>query len=335
MGGGERYLFSLAGALAESHDVVMAGPALPDRAALASFGLPTTMPMVEMPTTAFTAASRRYHTTAYLTNYFPRPSLAGRRLVVAQFPFRALARTPRRVLEEAALARSQVIVYSQFARQWVRHRWHRDATVVPPAVALGNYHPDAKQKLILAVGRFFAGEGNLKRQDVLIEAFAALPRATRRRWRLVLAGGAGPDSGTRAYLDQLQDMARGLPVDIVPNVSCRCLGELYSEAALFWHAAGFGRPDNEPERAEHFGMTTVEAMSHGVVPLVHRDGGQPETVDPSVGWLWRSEDELLAATEEAIEDAPERARRAAAAHRASRRFGEEAFRSAVRRLLRS
>jgi glycosyltransferase involved in cell wall biosynthesis len=45
---------------------------------------------------------------------------------------------------------------------------------------------------------------------------------------------------------------------------------------------------------EHFGISTVEAMSAGGVPVVYNGGGLPEIVrDGKDGFLWKSTDELI------------------------------------------
>ena len=54
---------------------------------------------------------------------------------------------------------------------------------------------------------------------------------------------------------------------------------------------------------EHFGITTVEAMAHGCVPVVVRLGGQLEIVQDGVnGRLWGSLGELVAITRELMAD---------------------------------
>jgi glycosyltransferase involved in cell wall biosynthesis len=108
--------------------------------------------------------------------------------------------------------------------------------------------------------------------------------------------------------------------------------ELYATSALFWHAAGFGvREDRHPERLEHFGIVTVEAMMHGAVPLVVPAGGQAEIVqDGRTGRHWRTVEELVARSRELIAD-PDRAaelRDAAAAE--ARRYDTARFRETVR-----
>ena len=54
---------------------------------------------------------------------------------------------------------------------------------------------------------------------------------------------------------------------------------------------------------EHFGISTVEAMSAGAVPIVYRGGGQVEIVrDDENGMLWKTIDELTTKTRTIIED---------------------------------
>jgi glycosyltransferase involved in cell wall biosynthesis len=47
---------------------------------------------------------------------------------------------------------------------------------------------------------------------------------------------------------------------------------------------------------EHFGMTTVEAMAAGCVPLVMNKGGQKEIINVNSGILWNSIGELSQTT---------------------------------------
>ena len=103
-------------------------------------------------------------------------------------------------------------------------------------------------------------------------------------WRLIVAGG-GLKKPTEIYnamgeIDQKQ-------VQFVYNPSFPELSRLYGQASIYWHAAGFGEDlAVHPEKAEHFGMTTVEAMSAGAVPLVYAGGGQKEIIMDGVNGRW-------------------------------------------------
>jgi glycosyltransferase involved in cell wall biosynthesis len=235
------------------------------------------------------------------------------------------------------LRRYHRVVYSAFARDWLRRRWGVDAVVIHPAVELGGEEATPKARVILAVGRFLgraSDQWNNKRQDVLIDAFAQLPEEVRVQWRLVLAGGVAPSPEMDAYLEGLRAKAKGLDVTLEVNVAPERLQALLGMARLFWHASGFDRPPSAPERAEHFGISTAEAMSHRVIPLVFADGGQVEIVEPHCGRLWRSVAELVdqttnlaRATDRQLDDL------GAAARAASLRFGRDRFDREVRELI--
>jgi glycosyltransferase involved in cell wall biosynthesis len=54
-----------------------------------------------------------------------------------------------------------------------------------------------------------------------------------------------------------------------------------------------------PELTEHFGISTVEAISAGCIPLVVGRGGQPEIVtNPDL--LWQTIEELIEKTQAVI-----------------------------------
>jgi glycosyltransferase involved in cell wall biosynthesis len=77
---------------------------------------------------------------------------------------------------------------------------------------------------------------------------------------------------------------------------------------------------------EHFGMTTVEAMAAGCVPVVIDKAGQREIVRHGVdGYRWSTLDELESYTRALARDDDLRERLAASAVERARMFSEEAF----------
>ena len=109
----------------------------------------------------------------------------------------------------------------------------------------------------------------------------------------------------------------------------------YRQAAVYWHAAGYGEDEERaPIRAEHFGITTVEAMAAGCVPVVVARGGQPELVTHGVdGFLWQTLDELGACTLALLRDKDLRQTMAAAARQSARRFDPAEFATTLSRTL--
>jgi glycosyltransferase involved in cell wall biosynthesis len=103
-------------------------------------------------------------------------------------------------------------------------------------------------------------------------------------------------------IDKWKKDAEGFPIEIITNVEHEKLKMIYGKAKIYWHAAGFGEDlAKHPERAEHFGIAPVEAMSAGAVPVVINAGGIPEIVtEGKDGLVWTTEGELVASTEKLI-----------------------------------
>jgi glycosyltransferase involved in cell wall biosynthesis len=222
-----------------------------------------------------------------------------------------------------------VICQSEYVRTWVRERWKRDSLVVNPPIDIPASEPDwsAKRNIIVSVGRFFSG-GHSKRHDVLVQVFKGL-HDSGHRWELHLVGSAHRDRAVDVeYLERVQAMARGYPIHIHADASRQELEDLYRRSAIYWHAAGYGAdPDREPAALEHFGMTTAEAMGHGVVPIAIGLGGQVEVVEDSVsGFLWTSLGELRSRTLRLMSDADTRRQMGEAARQRSRFFSRSEFR---------
>ena len=143
-------------------------------------------------------------------------------------------------------------------------------------------------------------------------------------------GGVHADPSSTAHLEALRERARGLAVHFHPNADAAELEDLYRRGALFWHAAGYG--ESRPERREHFGITTVEAMAHGCVPIVVSLGGQREIVsDGRNGRLWSTVDELISVTTELMGDQEQAERLGAEAVSGALRFSKEIFLANIRR----
>lgn len=222
-------------------------------------------------------ASRRYDLIFFLTDGSVPTTLAKRNILHFQIPFQHLN------ISGWKLSRYQAIVCnSLFTKRFIDSSVGRRAQVIYPPVATSLFKRQEKEKLILSVGRFH----KLKKQDVLIEVFNKLNENT---WRLVLAGGL-LDADRDYFAALKRHAAKG--IEFLPNISFRELKNLYAKATIYWHAAGYNETD--PQRMEHFGITTVEAMAAGCVPIVFDGGGLPEIVeDGKVGYLWKTPEDLI------------------------------------------
>lgn len=230
---------------------------------------------------------------------------------------------------------SQVVANSEFTRHWVREYWDREAQVINPPIELP-VRPElsAKQPWILGTGFFSPPEPtsgdawSYKRQEVLIDSFKALHDGGLRGWELHLAGHMLETPAVRSFFAGLQARAAGYPVHFHPNCPHAELLDLFRRSTVFWHATGYGISEEEhPERMEHFGMATVEAMGWGCVPVVVRKGGQPEIVETGrSGFLWDTLEEMQAATRYLASDARMCGELAASAIARAQSFGLERFR---------
>jgi glycosyltransferase involved in cell wall biosynthesis len=227
-----------------------------------------------------------------------------------------------------------MLANSHFTQRWIARRFGRASELLYPPVQVGQFRPGRKKQQIISVGRFFV-EGHSKKQLDMIHVFRRLCDAGLTGWEYHLAGGTHHDPVSTRYLEDCRDAAAGYPITVHPNAPLDELVDRYAESALYWNATGYGEdPDVEPDRFEHFGMTTVEAMASGCVPLSYARAGQPEVIEQhGSGILWETFTDLGDATLALIGDPTRRARMAAAAVERSKRFTYEHFSETFQRLL--
>lgn len=215
---------------------------------------------------------------------------------------------------------------SEYTRHWIRQYWRRESEVLYSPINVDAFHPLPKRHQILSVGRFFAGQHN-KKHLTLIETFKNMLDQGLTGWEFHLAGGTTPGDDHAAHLAKIKAAAAGYPIHIHTNIPFPKLTQLYGESAIYWHASGYGEDEKlNPEKFEHFGITTVEAMASGCVPVVIDNGGQPEIVSHSIdGYLWHTLDELQRYTRNLIDDPATREKMAVSALERSRRYAKQNF----------
>lgn len=191
---------------------------------------------------------------------------------------------------------TRIIGNSAFTGRYVKAYWDREVTLINPPIELPSA-PDLREKKqwILAAGFFCKPNGgpgdpwSYKRHEVLIDTFRELCDGGLKGWELHLAGHVLPPTpDVFEYVEGLRRRAQGYPIHLHPNCPHPELMSLYRGASILWHATGYGLDEHEhPERMEHFGMVTAEAMGWGCVPIVINKGGQPEIVEHGrSGLLW-------------------------------------------------
>lgn len=171
-------------------------------------------------------------------------------------------------------------------------------TVIYPPVEILNQDL-IKENIILHVGRFRViniKNDDYKKQQMMIDTFKKMIDKGLKNWKFVVATSVNDEDDPK--FAKMLKSANGYPVEFIVNKSNRELWKVYNKAKIYWHASGFGEDlDEHPEYAEHFGISTVEAMGAGCVPIVINAGGQKEIVENGEnGFLWDSIDELMELT---------------------------------------
>jgi glycosyltransferase involved in cell wall biosynthesis len=163
-----------------------------------------------------------------------------------------------------------------------------------------------------------------KCQLEMVDCFRALETQLPAAWELICAGVVESTD----YFQQVSLAASRAKVTMRVDLPFSELRLWYGRAKIFWHAMGLHSAveQREPSALEHFGMSTVEAMAAGCVPVVIDRGGQREIVEHGKsGFLWNTVEELKYYTLRLVFDDALRDRMSLAAIVRARRFSVDNF----------
>jgi len=197
----------------------------------------------------------------------------------------------------------KIFCNSKFTKKFIDNKLNVRSEILYPPVDL-HVQNLKKENVILHVGRFDVNEQgvNYKKQDVMIEMFKKMVDAGLKDWKFKLV--LGVMEKDKDKLTRLEKLAEDYPVEFIVNISNKELWEHYSKAKIYWHATGLGEDlERYPEKAEHFGITTVEAMGSGCVPVVFNAGGQREIIENDLnGYLCDTKEDFISKTMALIKD---------------------------------
>mgnify|MGYP005850130751 FL=1 len=237
--------------------------------------------------------ARGYDLLVYITGDIPPACPAERGILFVQFPYNADESIrlddnghPLRAADREKLRRiaswDATLCPSGHVGRWIEKRWTVSPEVVYPPAEIQGIVSTEKTNTILTVGRFYA-TGPIKKHAVMVQAFRDMCDEGLTGWKLIVAGGTHPRKDHQEYFRNIVKMSEGYPIDIRNDLTFSEVGAFYQQASIYWHATGCGEdPCTKPELFEQFGMTIVEAMACGAVPVVINGGGPAEIVQDGV-----------------------------------------------------
>ncbi|KKQ42853.1 MAG: hypothetical protein US59_C0003G0018 [Candidatus Levybacteria bacterium GW2011_GWB1_37_8] len=198
----------------------------------------------------------------------------------------------------------KIFCNSYFTKSFIDKKLDVKSDVLYPPVNLHVVKNMEKENIILHVGRFDVDfhESNYKKQDVMIDIFKKMIDAGLKNWKFKLV--IGVRDGDEEKLNKLRTISEGYPIELIVNIPNQKLWEYYSKAKIYWHATGYGENlQKYPEKAEHFGISTVEAMGSGCVSVAFNAGGQKEIIeDNKNGYLCNNIEDFISKTNALIKD---------------------------------
>jgi glycosyltransferase involved in cell wall biosynthesis len=201
---------------------------------------------------------------------------------------------------------------SNYTKDFVARKWGRESTTLYPPCPIDLYKNlhGSREDLVLTIGRVVPE----KRMDVFLEMARRLPNV-----RFAIIASVAQDR--ESYFRHLKSTA---PENVSFAMSpLRKVRDLLARAKVYVHCA----------RGEHFGITIVESMAAGCVPIVYDGGGPREIVTEEIGYRWKSVDDAVGQISRVIHDDHLRSTLSSRARSRAERFRPEVFESDLARVI--
>ena len=202
---------------------------------------------------------------------------------------------------------------SDFTRGVVKNNWGRDSSTLYPPCPVEDYSEfgrvQFRENLVITIGRLVPE----KRLSLFVDLARMVPRT-----RFVAIGSLSDMIST--YFERVRQGAPGNVSFVLSPL--RKVKDVLGRAMAYVHCA----------ENEHFGITIVEAMAAGCVPIVHDSGGPREIVNEDVGFRWRDLRTAADCISKLSHDDELRQRLSVAAAARAKRFSPEMFESKMLKL---
>lgn len=206
----------------------------------------------------------------------------------------------------------QLLAVSDFTRRFVKEKWGRESTTLYPPCPIDLYNNlnFRKENLVITVGRI-APE---KRMELFLEIARRLSDV-----KFAIIGSVV--TGKESHYNKLRTTA---PTNVSFVISpLRKVKDMLGSAKVYVHCA----------QDEHFGISIVEAMAAGCVPIVHNSGGPREIVSENVGYKWNGVGEAARLVSNLLENDERRKELSKASEVRAKKFGPDVFESGLAKVL--
>jgi len=215
------------------------------------------------------------------------------------------------------------------SEKWRRYRWP-EVDVLNPPVEVTSLQEESLSAprdecfLVVVLGRVFQGR-QAKGHAIAIELLTLIRDENENMCiNLALAGYVMP--GHEDYAEGLKKLGEHAKVEFHFNAQRKEIHELLDRATIQWHLTGALNNNDDPASFEHFGISIVESMAKGLIPIVFNKGGPPEIVTADVGRSVDHVDDFVKATVEVLKKSKkERTAMSEAGMERAKMFSEETF----------
>jgi len=191
--------------------------------------------------------------------------------------------------------KSLILTNSKFSKKAIKKYTGKDATIVYPPVDVETFayaaKSDAREDLVISCGRYSPE----KNYEFILEV---AERLKDKPIRFIIVGASSGKISKEYYekLERIRRAKRLKNVELLRDLDFSKLLALYGKAKIYLHAM----------RYEHFGISIVEAMAAGLVPIVHRSGGPWEDIlkaqQGTHGFSYSTADEAAQTIEDLMEN---------------------------------
>lgn len=188
---------------------------------------------------------------------------------------------PHKSSDKNFISNYHFLYNSDFTKEWSHKLWpdHKGSTIYPIlGFKKGTFlkEKNKKDKFILNVGRFNL-QGHCKNQHLIARAFKNLisNKKISEEWQLIFIGSVDKKSNHSVdHLDLTKENCLMNNTKFFINAKREIVYKYYKNSAIYVHATGLGIDSKiNPEKCEHFGISTFEAILNGCIPIVCSNGG--------------------------------------------------------------